>query len=69
MHKIIYEYAMSDDFLITPQKEELLLRTSVSEVTELLGSLENALNEISVYLLQHENINQEQCKEILREIF
>lgn len=69
IHKIIYEYAMSENFSITPDKEEALLRESVSEVTALLKTLQKALAEISNYLLAHENITHEACKEILREIF
>ena len=67
--KVIYEYAMSDNFIVTPQQEDELLRESVSEVTALLKTLEKALDEVSNYLLTHENITHEAAKEILREIF
>lgn len=67
--KVIYEYAMSDNFIVTPQLEEELLRESASEVTTLLNTLENALTEISAYLLAHENITAEECRIILRKIF
>ena len=69
VRKVIYEYAMSENFIVTPQQEEALLRESVSEVTALLKTLEKALSEISNYLLTHENITHEACKEILRDIF
>jgi len=69
VRKVIYEYAMSDNFIVTPQQEEALLRESVSEVTALLKTLDKALSEISNYLLSHENITHEACKEILRDIF
>jgi len=69
VNKVIYTYAMSEDFIVTPLQEEELLRDTVSEVTALLNRLDKALNEVSMYLLQHENITQEKCKEILREIF
>jgi len=69
VRKVIYEYAMSENFIVTPQQEEALLRESVSEVTALLKTLEKALSEISNYLLSHENITHEECKEILRDIF
>jgi ATP-dependent metalloprotease FtsH len=69
VRKVIYEYAMSENFIVTPQQEEALLRESVSEVTALLKTLEKALSEISNYLLTHENITHEECKEILRDIF
>ena len=69
VRKVIYEYVMSENFIVTPQQEEELLRESVSEVTTLLKTLDKALNEVSVYLLAHENITAEECREILRKIF
>ena len=69
VRKVIYEYAMSDNFIVTPLQEEELLRESVSEVTTLLKTLEKALSEVSNYLLAHENITHDECKEILRELF
>ena len=67
--KVVYEYAMSDNFIVTPQQEEELLRESVSEVSTLLKTLDGALSEISSYLLEHENITADECREILRKIF
>jgi len=67
--KVIYEYAMSENFIVTPAQEDELLRESVSEVTSLLENLKVALSEISEYLLTHENITSDECKNILREIF
>ena len=67
--KVIYEYAMSENFIVTPYQEEELMKESVSEVKALLKTLEKALNEVSEYLLIHENISQEECKAILREVF
>ncbi len=69
VRKVIYEYAMSDDFIVTPLQEEELLRESVSDVTTLLKTLKGALLEVSNYLLIHENITHEECQEILRKIF
>ena len=69
VRKVIYEYVMSDNFIVTPQQEEELLRESVSEVTTLLKTLEKALSEVSSYLLANENITDEECRVILRKIF
>lgn len=69
VHKVIYEYAMSENFIITPQQEELLLKETVSEVTALLKTLDKAIIQFKSYLLTHENITHEECKEILRELF
>lgn len=67
--KVVYEYAMSDNFTVTPQQEDELLRESVSEVNTLLKTLNGALSEISAYLLAHENITADECRDILRKIF
>ncbi len=67
--KVIYEYAMSDNFVVTPQHEAELLSTSVSEVNTLLETLDGALTEVSAYLLEHENISADACRDILRKIF
>jgi ATP-dependent metalloprotease FtsH len=69
IQKVIYEYAMSDNFTISAQQEESLMRELVSEVTALLRTLDSALSEVSEYLLEHENISNEECREILRNIF
>ncbi len=69
VRKVIYEYVMSENFIITPQHEEELLRESVSAVTTLLKTLDKALSDVSSYLLVHENINQDECREILKKIF
>ena len=67
--KVVYDYAMSDNFTITPKQEEELLRESVSEVGTLLKTLDGALTNISEHLLLHENISADECREILRKIF
>jgi len=69
VRKVVYEYAMSENFIVTPQQEEELLRDSVSEVTNLLTTLDKALTETSSFLLAHENITAEECRVILRKIF
>jgi ATP-dependent Zn protease len=69
VRKVIYEYVMSENFIVTPQHEEELLRESVSAVTTLLKTLDKALSDVSAYLLTHENITQDECREILRKIF
>lgn len=69
VRKVVYEYVMSENFIVTPQQEEELLRESVSEVTTLLKTLDKALTEISSFLLAHENITAEECRVILRKIF
>jgi cell division protease FtsH len=67
--KVVYEYVMSENFIVTATQEDELLNASVTEVTNLINTLGDALNKTTAYLLEHENIDQEQCREILREIF
>ncbi len=67
--KVIYEYAMADDFIVTPQQEEVLLRESVAEVKTLLETLDGALTEVKGHILSHETIKPDECRDILREIF
>jgi len=69
VHKVIYEYAMSENFVVTQFQEEELLQESVSELKDLLKTLSKALSEVSGYLLVHENITHNECQKILREIF
>jgi ATP-dependent metalloprotease FtsH len=69
VRKVIYEYAMSENFVVAQFQEEELLKESASELRELLKTLNKALTEVSAYLLEHENITHDECKEILREIF
>ncbi len=67
--KVIYAYAMGDNFMVNSQQEEDLLRDSAAEVSTLLKTLDKALQEVSSYLLEHENITAEECRVILRKIF
>ena len=69
VRKVIYEYAMSDNFIVTSAEEEALMKESVSELKSLLKTLDKALMEISEYLLEYENITHEACRKILLEIF
>jgi len=69
VRKVIYDYAMSENFIVTPNEEESLMRESVSELKALLKRLDQALKEVSAYLLEHENITHEACRKILLEIF
>ena len=67
--KVVYEYAMGDNFIVTPQQESDLLRDSVSELNTLLKTLDKALSEVSAVLLAQENITADECRDILRKIF
>ncbi len=67
--RVIHEYAMGESFINSQTEEETLLEESITEVTALLKNVEKALPKIIEYLMVHENISHQECKEILREIF
>ncbi|MCF6243753.1 MAG: ATP-dependent metallopeptidase FtsH/Yme1/Tma family protein [Sulfurovum sp.] len=69
VHKVIYEYAMGENFIIDAQEEEKLLQKAFIDVSTLLKSVTPATKKTSEYLLKYENISQKECQEILREIF
>ncbi|MDQ7046852.1 MAG: ATP-dependent metallopeptidase FtsH/Yme1/Tma family protein [Sulfurovum sp.] len=69
IRKVVHDYMMNDNFIVTPKQEDELLQKSVSEVSTLLKTLDKAHKEISEHLLTHENITSEECREILRKIF
>jgi ATP-dependent metalloprotease FtsH len=69
VRKVIYEYAMSENFIVTQAEEEALMKESVSELKALLKTLDSALSEVSSHLLTYENISHEACRKILLELF
>jgi len=69
IRKVVYEYAMSENFTVSPAEEEALMKESVSELKALLKTLDRALSEVSAYLLEHENITHEACRKILLDLF
>lgn len=69
IRKLVYDYAMQDELTVSAAYEQEVFEVSISEVKTLLGTLEVAFEKTAEYLLEHENIDQEQCREILREIF
>jgi ATP-dependent metalloprotease FtsH len=67
--KVVYEYAMVDNFVLTPRQEEILLKDSVTEVNKLLETLDSALDEVSKHILRYEHITADECRDVLRKIF
>jgi ATP-dependent metalloprotease FtsH len=67
--KVVYEYMMADNYAASAEYEAQLMQRSVEELRTLLKTLENALEKARTYLLEHENIDQETCREILRDLF
>jgi len=69
VNKVVYEYAMSENFIVSSAEEETLMKSSVIELKALLGTLDQALKRVSDYLLEHENITHETCRKILLDLF
>ncbi len=67
--KVVYEYVMNDNFIVSPQQEEELLKSSVAELEKLFETLDEALSKVTEHLLEHENITAEECREILKSLF
>ncbi|MFK5976509.1 MAG: AAA family ATPase [Sulfurovum sp.] len=69
VRKVIYEYGMSESFMVSAQDEAKLLTQLTEEVSTLLATLDKALTEVARHLLANENISIEECRNILRKIF
>ena len=67
--KVIQTYAMGENFTISHEEERALLESSTQELHTLLETLDEAITKTAEYLIEHENITLEACKDILREIF
>jgi len=67
--KVIYDYAMGENFVVDGKEEEALIKECVSELKALIKTLERAIEEVNNYLLEHENITHEACRRILLELF
>ena len=67
--KVIYDYAMGENFVVDGKEEEALIKECVSELKALIKTLERAIDEVNGYLLEHENITHESCRRILLELF
>lgn len=68
-HQLIYEYAMGEHFVVSPTEEEMLLQQAQTDVKSLLEKLQEAREKMTEHILTHENITNEEAREILRGIF
>ena len=66
---LIAHYSMGDSYIDNNNEEELILQHSAKDVETILEKLEAIHEKISSHLLVHENITEEESREILREIF
>lgn len=69
LHKALFVYLLHDDFTPVAKDEQSLLRSHIEETKMLITLLKPAIDKVTEYLLEYENIDQEKCREVLREIF
>lgn len=68
-HKIIEEFAMTNEYFGSSQQVHTLLAEATEEVKSLLSKLEVLVDRVTVYLLENESITAEQTKKIMDELF
>ena len=68
-HDMIYNFAMSEGYIPSEGEVEALLKEAEGELYALFKRIDTALDKVAAYLLDYENISQEQCRDILRELF
>jgi len=67
--QIVNEYGMGDNFIGTVEEENKIFLKAEEEVTLILNKLEDSHSKIAKHLLLHENILEEEVRDILREVF
>ena len=67
--KMVEEYSMGESIFPDTREAEDIMIKALEEVSAMLAKLESVRKNISNYLLAHENIRQEEARELLREIF
>ncbi|MBU1666850.1 ATP-dependent metallopeptidase FtsH/Yme1/Tma family protein [bacterium] len=68
-HKIIEEFAMTEEYFGSSGQIQTLLTEATGEVKSLLSKLEVVVDQVTVYLLENESITAEQTKKIMDELF
>lgn len=68
-HKIIEEFAMTEEYFGTSTQAQTLLDEATQEVKSLLSKLEMVVENVMNYLLENESITPKQTKMIMDEVF
>ena len=69
VRRLINEYGMGEHLIAKEGEVEKLLTNIYSEVELMLRKLEEARHAIEVWMLEHENIKEEEARRMLRELF
>ena len=67
--ELIEHYSMGENFVDNTNEEEAILQQASIDVETILDKLTQIHEKITNHLLVHENITEEETREILREIF
>ena len=68
-HKIIEEFAMTDEYFASVHEAQKLLDEASDEVTNLLSKLASVVENVSTYLLENESITAKETKRIIDDLF
>jgi ATP-dependent metalloprotease FtsH len=68
-HKIIEEFAMTEEYFASVHDAQKLLDEASDEVTSLLSKLASVVEQVSTYLLKNESITAKETKRILDDLF
>ncbi len=68
-HKIIEEFAMTDEYFASVHEAQKLLDEASDEVTSLLSKLASVVENVSIYLLENESITAKETKRIIDDLF
>ena len=68
-HKIIEEFAMTEEYFGSSQQVHTLLADVTEEVKSLLSKLEEVVDQVANYLLENESITEKETKKIMDERF
>ncbi len=67
-HKIIEEFAMTEEYFGSPHQAQKLLEEANDEVTTLLSKLALVVENVSAYLLENESITPVETKKIINDL-
>ena len=68
-HKIIDEFAMTNEYYASVHEAQKLLEEASDEVESLLSKLASVVENVSTYLLENESITSSETKRILDDLF
>jgi ATP-dependent Zn protease len=68
-HKIIEEFAMTNEYFVSSSQAQILLHETDDEVKNLLSKLSVVLEKVTEYLLENESITPQQTKKLMDELF